>query len=135
MGNRLEIDIAIKGNTGDTMIAPLLLFSFIENSFNYIGNKKMERKWINLEFQIEPAQLTMKLIHGKTTDPLELSENENALARARKRLDYIYPGNYELKTTVEPEIMMTYLKIMLEEPFDENEPSIYKSEQLIYATI
>ena len=135
MGNKLEIDIAVKGETGNKMIAPLLLFSFIENSFSYIGNKKLERNWVNLEFQIETAEFTMKLIHGKTTEPLALSANENAVARAMKRLDFFYPGNYELKTTIEPEIMMTYLRIVLEEPGDGNESSIYTPEQMDYATV
>jgi sensor histidine kinase YesM len=135
MGNKLEIDVAVKGETGDKMIAPLLLFSFIENSFSYIGNKKLERNWINLEFQIEATGFTMKLIHGKTSEPLVLSANENAIARARKRLDYFYPGNYELKTTIEPEIMMTYLRIMLEESVNENKNSIYTPEQMDYATV
>jgi sensor histidine kinase YesM len=135
MGNRLEIDVAVKGETGTKMIAPLLLFSFIENSFLYIGNKKLERNWINLEFQIETTEFTMKLIHGKTTEPIALSEDENAIAKAMKRLDFYYPGNYELKTTVEPEIMMTYLRIVLEESANENENNIYTPEQLTYAAV
>ena len=135
MGNKLEIDVAVKGEPGSKMIAPLLLLSLIENSFSYIGNKKLERNWINLEFQIETTGLTMKLIHGKTTEPLVLSANENAIARAMKRLDFFYPGNYELKTTVEPEIMMTSLKIMLEESVNENENSIYTPEQMTYVTV
>ena len=141
MGNRLEIDIAVNGEPGTKVIAPLLLFSFIENSFLYIGNKKLKTTWINLELQIETNEITMKLIHGKTTEPLVLSENKNAMAKAIKRLDFYYPGNYELKTTVEPEIMMTYLRIVLEESVDENarpatggENNIYSPEQMTYAT-
>ncbi len=135
MGNRLEIDVAIKGEPGSKMIAPLLLFSFIENSFLYIADKKLEQNWINLEFQIETTGVTMKLIHGKTTEPLVPSANENGIAKAMKRLDFFYPGNYELKTTVEPEIMMTNLRIMLDESMNENENSIHISEEMIYATV
>jgi two-component system LytT family sensor kinase len=135
MGNRLEIDLAVKGETGDKMIAPLLLFSFIENCFSYIGNKKLEANWINLEFQIETNEVTMRLIHGKAAEPLVQSTDENAIAKAMKRLDFFYPGNYELKTTVEPEIMMTYLRIVLDESVNENENSIYTPEQMAYATV
>jgi Histidine kinase len=135
MGNKLEIDVAVKGESGYKMIAPLLLFSFIENSFSYVDNRKLERNWINLEFQIEPAEFTMKLIHGKAAEPSVADANENGIARARKRLDFFYPGNYELKTTVEPEIMMTYLRIVLEESVNEDENSIYTPEQMTYATV
>ena len=135
MGNRLEIDVAIKGEPGVKVIAPLLLFSFIENSFSYISNKNLERNWINLEFQIGTTEFAMKLIHGKTAEPLVLSSNENAIANTIKRLDFYYPGNYELKTTVEPEIMMTYLRVVLEESMNENENKDYIPEQMSYATV
>ena len=134
MGNSLEIDISVKGEAATKMISPLLLFPFIENSFSYMSNKKFETSWINLEFQIETNELTMKLIHGKTTESLVESANENAIAKARKRLDFFYPGNYELKTTIEPEMMMIYLRIILEEPVPENE-NIYNLEQIAYATV
>jgi LytS/YehU family sensor histidine kinase len=132
MGNRLEIDIAVKGETGHEMIAPLLLYSFIENSFLYIGNKKLENTWINLEFNIENAECTMKLIHGKT---VEAAVSGSIMDKAIRRLDFFYPGKYELKTTVEPEMMMTHLKILLEESANENQNTIYVPEQLAYATI
>ena len=135
MGNKLEIDVAIKGEPGVKVIAPLLLFSFIENSFSYISNKNLERNWINLEFQIGTTEFAMKLIHGKTAEPLVLSSNENAIANTIKRLDFYYPGNYELKTTVEPEIMMTYLRVVLEESMNENENKDYIPEQMSYATV
>jgi hypothetical protein len=134
MGNQLEIDVAVKGETGTKMIAPLILFSFIENCFSYIGNKKLEANWINLEFQIEANEITMKLIHGKAVESADLFESEDSIAKAIKRLDFYHPGNYELKTTIEPEMMMTYLKILLEESMDENKNNIYDPEQLIYAT-
>ena len=135
MGNRLELDIAVKGEPGDIMITPLLLFSFIEDSFSYIGNKKLETNWLNLEFQIKATELTMKLIHGKSSDPSFESANENTITKAVKRLDFFYPGNYELKTTIEPEIMMISLHIVLEGSANEKVNNIYNPEQIAYATI
>lgn len=134
LGNQLEIDLALKGETGTTMIAPLILFSFIENSFFHIGNKKLEANWINLEFQIEANEITMKLIHGKAADSPDPFVNEDSVSKIIKRLDFYYTGTYELKTTIEPEMMMTYVKILLEESSDENKNNIYDPEQLMYAT-
>jgi sensor histidine kinase YesM len=132
MGDRLELDIAVKGETGRKMIAPLLLYSFIENSFLYIGSKKLDSTWINLEFNIENAECTMKLIHGKT---VEATVSGNIMDKAIKRLDFFYPGNYELKTTVEPEMMMTHLRIVLEETVHENHDTSYVTEQVAYAAV
>ena len=115
IGNRLEMDISIKGDTDDKMIAPLLLLPFIENSFLYCDNEKLEKNWINLYLRIEDDELTMKLVNGKPADkdtpPLP---EQNGLANVHKRLQLLYPGNNEVRIHSDPEIMMTFLKIKLE---------------------
>ena len=133
MGNRLEIDIAEKGKMTEHKIVPLLLLPFIEHSFSFIDNKKLEKNWINLEFQIQDDEFSMKLIHGKTIDGESTSPHDETLLKTIRQLDYFYPGIYELKTTVEPEIMMTSLKIRLNKRL-QNEKSIY-AEELIYDAV
>jgi len=131
MGNRLEIDIAEKGEPANKMITPLLLFPFIENSFSYMDNKKLEKTWINLEFQVGNTEISMKLIHGKTIEPGASLLNADSMSKAMKRLEFFYPENYELKTTVEPEMMMTHLKVLL----NESQNDVYSHEQHAYATV
>lgn len=112
-GNRLEMDISISGETADKMIPPLLLLPFIENSFSYCVNHQLEKCWINIEFRVERQDLIMKLINGKASEFIPLSENGNGLINAKKRLQTLYAGKYELRTNMEPEMMITYLKINL----------------------
>jgi LytS/YehU family sensor histidine kinase len=119
MGIRLEIDIAVKGDTYQNEIVPLVLFPFIETSFSFLFDKKIERSWINLEFQIENNTLTMKLIHGKADDLETSFFTENNIEKVIRRLNYYYPDQYELKSTVEPEIMMTNLKLFLGKTVEE----------------
>ena len=132
MGNWLELDIAVKGEIPGAMITPLLLFSFVENSVSYISNKKLETAWMNLEFQIAQGELVMKIIHGKKNEPLSEASNENAIAGIRKRLDFFYPGRYELKTTVEPEVIIINLRIILKDVSDIIPNKAYKEEQFAY---
>jgi sensor histidine kinase YesM len=134
MGDKLELDVAIKGDADAKMITPLLLFPIIENSFLYFGNKNLEANWMNLEFQIDNTVLMMKVICGKATEASLEPSNDNTIASSIKRLDFFYPDKYELKTTVEPEVMMTYLKIELDEPGNDNINSIYNTEQIAYAS-
>ncbi len=134
MGNRLEIDIAIQGDGSRKFIVPLLLFPFVENSFSYFGNIKLERIWINLQFFIENSEFTMKLINGKTEEPALHTSGVSSLSKAIKQLDFFYPGEYDLKTTIEPEIMVTTLKIKLQDTMETaNNNFLLKKE--LYASI
>lgn len=135
MGDQLELDIAIKGEAGNKMIAPLLLFSFIEHCFIYIGNQRTENSWMNVEFQIGNNDCTIKMIHGKEDETENVSLNNSTLNNAIKRLNFFYPGNYELKSTEEPEIRMTSLRIVLEEPLKDYNIYNHPTEQIAYASI
>jgi sensor histidine kinase YesM len=118
MGERLEIDIAIQGDISGKYIVPLILFPFVENSFSYFENNKMEKMWINLRFIIHESELTMKLFNGKTEEPSLHTSDISTLAKAKKQLDFFYPDAYELKTTIEPEILITTLKVSLKETME-----------------
>ena len=87
MGTGLEMDIAVNGETGDKMIAPLLLLPFIENSFSNCDRISTETFWINLSLRIENNELAMKLIVGKSDEAIGLQEDDNGLANVRKRLE------------------------------------------------
>ena len=135
MGKRLEMDVAIKGEAAKKKIAPLLLFSFVENSFSFFPNKKTDRNWINVEFLVHFNVVTMKLIHGKGAEhSIEMVE-KNTKAKAMRWLDFYYPNQYQLKTTVEPEMMMTCLSIQLDElPREKSTYYTEPHEQRLYAT-
>jgi sensor histidine kinase YesM len=135
LGDRLELDVAVKGRPDGLMITPLLLFSFIENSFAHLVGQELEQNWLNLEFQIEDGALVMKLIHGKTGEAGFEAATEKTVSVTQKRLDYFYPGRYELKTMNEPEIMLTSMKIVLNETIKKNETGVYVPQQMTYATV
>jgi sensor histidine kinase YesM len=128
-GDLLEIDIAEKGQFAKHEIAPLLLLPLIENSFLYIENKSLETNWINLEFQVEADEFTMKVIHGKSIESLPMNDEQMPLTKTIKRLDFFYPDCYELRTTAEPEMMMTYLKVDLREIVNEKMINTYVEEE------
>ncbi len=76
----------------------------------------------------------MKLINGKTEEPSLKTSDVSSLAKAMKQLDFFYPGQYDLKTTIEPEIMVTTLKIKLQETM-ETANNIYLIKKEHYAPI
>jgi sensor histidine kinase YesM len=129
MGNRLEMDMSVKGDTSGKMIAPLLLLPFIKNSFLYCDNIKLEKTWINLDLRIEHDDLTLKLINGKPPDKMVPDLlHENGLANVQKRLDILYPGASEIRILEEPEMMMTFLKLKLNNTEEQNLESLPEEE-------
>jgi len=116
-GTNMEMEIDMKGNFGNKTIPPLLLLPFIENSFSQC-NSNAEQSWINLELRIEDNLFTMKLMNGIDMDKSEQGISSVEIINVKKRLELLYPGNYELKMYTEQEISMTFLKINLGEKFD-----------------
>lgn len=111
-GENFEMVIEIKGNAGQTKIAPLLLLPFIENSFRQC-NLQGTPPWINLEVSIEKDILTMKLMNGTEMENEKSEERPVDILKVEKRLDLLYPASYELKMYADQEIYMTFLKIDL----------------------
>jgi len=116
IADRLDMDIHVRGDLSGKMIAPLLLLPFIENSFSYCINEKQEKGWINVDIRIEAAELTMKIVNGKPEDKtVPASPLENGLANVHKRLDFLYNGRSEIRMNIDPDMMITILKIRLED--------------------
>lgn len=112
MGHSLELDIAIKGQTGNQLIAPMILYGLIEDSLAYsANNKKTDQPWLNIDMQTDTHSILLKLIQGASEAPETTQDANNITEKTKKRLSVLYPEQYELKTTIEPEIMMTVLKI------------------------
>jgi LytS/YehU family sensor histidine kinase len=118
-----EMEVNIKGDLNGQMIAPFLLLPFIENSFKYC-RQMTEQFWINLDIKIEGKHFSMKLANGVSEKIEERSiADANGLANVQKRLTLLYPGNHELRMTMEQEMYITFLNIRLDDPMtnvDEN---------------
>jgi sensor histidine kinase YesM len=115
-GDRLEMDIHVQGDLSGKMIAPLLLLPFIENSFSYCFNEKLEKGWINVDLRVEVGELILKIVNGKADNKvMAASPLENGLANVHKRLDILYDGRTEIRMNTDPDMMITILKIKLED--------------------
>jgi sensor histidine kinase YesM len=110
-----EMEVNIKGDLNGQMIAPFLLLPFIENSFKHC-NQMTEQFWINLDIRIEGNQFTMKLTNGISEEIDDQSiAAANGLSNVQKRLTLLYPGNHELKMTMEQEMYIVLLNIRLDD--------------------
>lgn len=96
------------GNIADKSIAPMLLIVFVENAFKHLGALRNEKSKVSLDIQVEETQLVFKCINsidtstsGLIEENLEKGKSGIGLENAKKRLNLIYPGKYQLDTTTE----------------------------------
>ena len=92
-GNRLNMQLDIKGDYQNEIIAPLLLIPFVENSFKHGASKTLKHPWIKLKIEIKDHVLYMNLSNSLPSDVL-LSNGKNGigLKNVQKRLQILYPG-------------------------------------------
>jgi Histidine kinase len=107
-----EMEVNIKGELIGLRIAPFLLLPFIENSFKY-SSELTEQVWINMDILVESENFSMKLTNGISKYSSGYSFGANGLSNVQKRLNLLYPGNYELKITAEHEMLIVLLNIKL----------------------
>lgn len=112
LGESFEMGINIRGELDDKMIAPFLLLPFIENSFKQ-SSALNGNAWITMDIGMQENSFFMKLANGIVPGSnVSAEQGVNGLSNVQKRLTLIYP-QYELKLYPEQEMLITHLKIQL----------------------
>ncbi|MGY0426936.1 MAG: sensor histidine kinase, partial [Polaribacter sp.] len=115
-GDRLKINMHIYGEIEDKKIAPMLLLSFIENSFKHGANKNVGEVTINIDFNIIDD-----FLHFRVSNPISIVKNNNAIkttnggigiGNVKKRLELGYnEDEYFLTITNDEKEYIVTLKI------------------------
>lgn len=91
----VQLNYLLEGDERHLEIAPLLLFSFIENAFKYGVNPDEESR-IDIQIRIEGSSLNLYVANKK----VQISQFENStgvgLQNAKERLRLLYPNTHQL---------------------------------------
>jgi len=98
---RMEESLVIKLNIDDTVkgfcIAPLLFISFIENAFKYVGNSDEQENRIEITMTKQNDVFTCRVFNTKDSAVESLRHKGGiGIANAKRRLDLLYAGKYDL---------------------------------------
>ena len=92
------INYTVSGDPMDYKIAPLILFSFIENAFQH-GVSPEEESKIDIDLSVVEKEVRLYVYNKKVT----ISDHATGLGigmnNARKRLELLYPDQHRLKVT------------------------------------
>lgn len=78
-GNRLNIDLTVRGELIGKQIAPLLLIPFVENAFKHGASEQSDRAFIDLSLVTMGNELNFRLQNSKNTDHTQPQPPHNGL--------------------------------------------------------
>jgi sensor histidine kinase YesM len=140
-GDRLNLevnipDIPTETNGGaHTLIAPLLLIPFVENSFKHGTSKVQSKPKVILNITLKDSILLFRLINTKPEKGTGITGVTNhglGLKNVRKRLELIYPGLHELRISEQDINYSIMLKINLAPSAGPQNKPMTKKSQKIY---
>lgn len=111
MGSKTTLEYHTNGTLTGKYIAPLIFMNIIENVFKYgLSNHLAGSIKINIE-------VTAEILHFYTENPLQVNKTPEirkgtGLANTKRRLDYIYPNRYTLKTEEKDSKFIVNLNIL-----------------------
>ena len=111
-GNKIEISLNIEGDIKDKYISPLLLLPFLENAFKHGTSEQLEKPWLSVDVSVKNYTMRCKIVNSKN-NYVPLSENGIGIQNVKKRLEFLYPDNYELKMNDEEDFFVVSLLLEL----------------------
>ena len=116
-GRRLTLCFEKKGDTSFLQIPPLLLITFVENSFKHGLKDKMGPVRIDICLQVEKEALLFEVSNpaapGEEQHPPDHEPEGIGLKNVRRRLDILYEGRYDLQLKRTDDLFVIKLKIPL----------------------
>jgi len=112
ISSKVTINYTVQGSQQGFSIAPLLLISFIENSFKH-GISYSQASTINIEIEIFEKTLTLQVSNPVVKSDTFTHSGGLGLKNVRRRLDLLYYGKYSLNIHQTDNLYFVYLKLDL----------------------
>ena len=113
-GKRLNLEFKVSGPVDTVKIAPMVLFTFIENCFKHGSSNDPENPFIKINLKVINGNIEFHTINSK---PISILKKENSqsggigLNNVKKRLEIIYGEKSELKIIDTKNTFTVYLSI------------------------
>ena len=118
--DNVSISVSIPDELPDSLVAPMLLITFVENAFKH-GVSYQQQSFVNIKLQTEDQRLHFSCRNSKKQTEHastqlaneQISEGGMGLANVKKRLDLLYGKNYTLEIKDNTETYNVELNIPL----------------------
>lgn len=114
----VKIDLVVNGNPGNQQIAPLMFMNFLENSFKHGLNSAIHQGFVNIRLDVEEDSVSFNIENSKGSILPRAPEAGRpsggiGLVNVRRRLELLYPDQYELSVKETPNTFKVALKLEL----------------------
>ncbi|WP_333820559.1 sensor histidine kinase [Ohtaekwangia sp.] len=110
-GDKLDVDVRITGEANDRKIAPLILLPFVENCFKHGASEALQQSWVKVSIDAQPHVTLIKVENNKTNGNGHARKEGIGIQNVKRRLDLLYPEQYELKIMNGEETFLVVLTI------------------------
>ncbi len=93
---RLQITFDTAGEINGQLIAPLLLFPLLENSFKHATGNTLDGVWISFHLYVAGNMLELQLENSLPHAPNPQPNGGIGLQNLKKQLNHLYPARHEL---------------------------------------
>lgn len=116
-GDRLNVNFNLFGEVNGRAISPLMILPFVENAFKHGVSEELDESWISIDLTLKPENLTLKVENSKsiqevTEDRFEYKQGIG-LTNVKRRLEILYPEQYQLDIHESAESFLVVLKLNL----------------------
>ena len=90
--NNLNIRFDVQGETAGVKLIPLVFITLLENAFKH-GHLNDKNTPVHISLVVDQESILFRISNRKKSGPKEISHGIG-IGNIRKRLDYVYQGNY-----------------------------------------
>jgi two-component system, LytTR family, sensor kinase len=116
-GERLDVQMSIINDVKGVQVPPLLFLPLVENAFKHGVSNAVEESWIHIDISLKKRVLIFKIENSLCLEKATTNGFGNGLGldNLRKRLEILYPDNFELKLLKDTDSHLAVLKLNLTE--------------------
>ena len=112
----LQVNVNIDaGYSTGVGIAPFILMTFVENAFKHVSKHKTEPNWISIDLTLTEMRLSFTVSNsaGKNESRDVVNYGGIGLKNVQRRLDLVYPDQYQLDIQDKADIFLVKLDLEL----------------------
>ncbi|MEN0047734.1 MAG: histidine kinase [Bacteroidota bacterium] len=116
-GKGVSIEFEVNGRVSDQQIAPLMFIPFLENSFKHGLNHSIKEGFVKIELNVDEKEVNFNIENSKAdriVTPTRGKSGGIGLVNVRRRLDLLYPEQYDLSVEDRPNTYAANLLLTLD---------------------